>query len=480
MNDIITQFNKSWQQPDLFQAWQEEVQWRNRLRTCPLSEVRVQAADNGTLDFLYRSLYCSGRRHDFFVILFDNMNDLAAVKWLTAKPELTPAFLAFVPYHILATEPGYRQLQFLITIYRPLYQNAFERIVNVLDSATCAELGKRTASNELRALLRQRQARLEQQETLLDYGLRLVGSNESSYPTLFGDKLQILARAASALQAGQFHQLARTFDSAQLGELIESARAVFEAGLVEDSLALLTDGYESYLDHSRTVLLDEEELLYQRLHRALRCIIPVYALFSTPATAFATGLSCYREYFGLISPDPVSLEFLKIYEIIQKGLAGTDPGLMVEVSLKTASLHHYRPGDIFLANCAAWDENILSRLTAQMHLTARERMRALPHEAFVILEFLRLAGKCYPEVKSSLNLLGDYMELWKWAPAPLFLNQAIMSDLAAQSDRNTRRTAEKMADQFAPAINSGSTLELHKHNPEAIELFAHTWLGVRK
>lgn len=437
MNDIIKQFNNARQKEDLFQFWQDEIRLRNCMRTCTSVDIVLNGADDGMLDFLYRSLYWTNRPH-LFNILFINMNNLTIFKWINSNSDLAHEFLSDVPYQILGKQPDFRHLQFLINIYRAEYHSEFLRIVNVLGAPACEELLKRTANQDLRILLRERLIKLQKQQSVVDYGIKTSHRWNTSYPTLFGDKLHLILRAANALRGQQSNAL-EPDPPRQFAMLMDAAGAVFEAGLVEDSLAILAEAYMNYLDNNRSVDFEEEAHLYQLLHRLLRRIIPVYALFSEPSVPFINALSLYRSWFGLVSPEPASLEFLKIYETIKEG---TGPGhnIMMEISLKAAVIKEYRPDDVFLNGLRNWGRQ--PDMAAIMHGAVLERMKALPHEAFIILEFLRLAEKCYPGSSNGLNLLKDYMELWKWVPEPLFLNPDMVQELG--SDSKTRRQAEKM------------------------------------
>jgi hypothetical protein len=439
MHDIVKQFNDISNQ-DLFQSWQDEVRLRNRLRTCAASNVAFSEMDQATVEFLYRSLYWH-KRPDFFQVLFINMNNLAVYKWLNAKPGLTREFLTNLPYLILETRPDFRQLRFLINIYRAEYQPEFIRIVNVLDISICKELFKRTANQDLRTVLRERLEKMQKQSGF-DYGIKISPRTKSSYSALYGDKLHLLLRAAGALKTSRQYDSLQPDHSRRFAALLEAAGAVFEAGLIEDSLAILADAYVSYLDHNRTVNFEQETTLFKLLYRLLRRIIPVYALIYKPSAPFTTALSCYRRCFGLISPDPASLEFLKIYEIIQEGMTGPSQNIMTEIGLKAAVVRNYRPDDMFLAGLCDSNQAPVPDLARQMQLTALERMRALPHEAFISLEFLRLTEKIHFGSINDLNLLRDYMELWKWVPLPIFLNQSVIQELGF--DGKTRRQAEKL------------------------------------
>jgi hypothetical protein len=442
MEDIIRQFNDNRQTKDLFQSWQNEVRLRNNLRTCASTITGVKNLDQALLDFFYRSLYWTNREQ-FFNILFANMQNIVVYKWLQSFPDLAREFLADLPYRIMTEQPDFRALQFLVNIYRQEFQDEFVRIVNVLSLPVCEELLKRTASPNLRNLLRQRLARLQKQPNVLAYGINAVKRGDS-YPALYGDKLQLLLKAAKSLNQSQPYNSLGACQSARLSGQLEAAAAVLEAGLVEDSLAILADAYLVYLDCNREVDMDKEAQLYNMLYRSLRRVIPVYALLEKPNAPFVKAVSCYRNYFGLVSPEPASLEYLKIYELVREGLAQPDPDIITEIYLKTAVIENYRPDDAFLQSLHNWACEQPAVPGKDVYHTAVQRMQALPHEGFIILEFLRLAEKCCPGTIKGLNLLQDYMELWKWIPSPLFLNQALIQELSF--DNATRRQAEKMID----------------------------------
>lgn len=481
MKDIIEQFDNVRHSEDLFRTWQEEVQLRNHLRTYSTGKVNLtfKHISSETLEFLQRAFYWSGRRQDFFDILLANMNDQATCRWINLNPDLACEFLAYVPYYILEKQPDYRQLKFLINIYRKEYQAGFIRIINVLNFGICRELILHTANNELRSLLRRRLGQLQEEQDDLDYGIK--PGARSSYSTIYGDKLQLLVKAASGLKSIQHYNPIEPNLNQHFLLSLEAAQSVFEAGLVEDSLATLADVYSTYLDQSRTVQWDEEALLYKSLHGELRRMIPIYALSLNSSAAFSSTLSCYRQWFALVSPDPASMQFLKFYETILEGNLNPAISLIPELHLKAVVINNYRPGDSFIVSVINWCQNPMNDPLIKMHMAAQERMRALPHEAFIILEFLRLALKYHPGCSKGLNLLKDYEELWKWFPSPLFLNEELVQELSPYSDPAARRQTEKTVRHLAGTATSGKTYSepyLQQSN-NLMDLFARIIMEVQ-
>lgn len=486
MNEIIVEFNNLQHNQNLFAAWQEEVRLRNRIRQCPPATSAIRVENSAELDFLLRSLYFTGRRHDFLVILFNNMNAMVACNWLNGKTAMTHAFLKFIPYHIVQTHPDHQHLQFLINIYKKEYQNEFVSIINVIDRDACQELLKRTANRQLRALLNQRQLQLQEQASLLDYGLNANIEKVHSYPTIYGDKLRLITRAARQLRSELNGGLVAPYSEQHFFKSLEAVDAVFEAGLVEDSAAIAAEVYRDYLDNSRTVHFTREEPLYHHLQQILRRIIPVYALSQNPTGAYPLALSCYRQCFSLISSDPASLQYLKIYETILEGMNG-DRQVLPDIRFKAAAISNYRPDDAFIINLAADKEKQQPDLALKMHSTARERIKALPHEAFIILEFLRLSAKWYPEkeISPKLNLLDNYLELWKWAPMPIFFNQTLFQELSPGAEKSSRRQAQRILALMTNNRDKGNTADNNKpvfsltHNLSQMNTLASILMGVK-
>lgn len=487
MKDIIKQFSQALQSDDLFLFWEQELGLRNEIRKRPVADFTIDKPEE--FDFLLRSLYYSGQRNDFLQILFANMNNITAVNWLlNSAPEILHDFLNFVPFHIINTRPAPRQLNFLITIFNNGLQEQFANIVNVLELEACQHLLPRTGNPDLRDLIRNRISLLEQTKLNFSYGLLKSDTRQQSFSTIHGDKLYILIKAAENIQASLPANFDDPYGQERFNLLLDVVETIFNTGLVEDSLAVLLDTYEDYLDKSRLVDLNQEEQNYDRLNKLVRKILPLYALLSDPTHPYLFTLNFYRHCFNLLSPYSASMYYLDIYQTILESLQGYNKNGLYEIMEKTRSIRLFRPDDKFFIQ---EDEIITGFNKSKMEnlsKTVRERLSALPHEAFVIMEFLRLLIKqgYQPGEQIVYSLLISYMDLWKWVPNKLFFSQLLTNELVPLLNEKRRREFNRLSaginnyslDKLLDDFNIKPDLFRNKDSLVRLQILTGKFMGV--
>jgi hypothetical protein len=447
MKDIIEEFASSMQSDNLFEFWEKELALRNDIRQGTVEDIYIDNAE--VLNFLLRSLYYSGKRSHFMRIMFSNINSITTINWLlSCAPEILHDFLSFVPFHIINTRPAPQQLQFVITLYKNDLREYFAKIVNVLDLETCQHLLPRTSNPELRNCIKNRQILLEQEQLKLNYGLFKGDYKQETYTTIYGDKLYLFIKAAEYIQACSISNFNVPYGSERFSLLLDTVEAVFQTGLVEDSLAILLDVYEDYLDKNRVVDIEQEDKIYIRLNKLLRTILPLYALINNPVSSYVFTLNFYHQGFGLLSPEIASLHYLNIYQTILDSLQDNNKHGIYEIMEKANEIKSFRPNDVFIFD----KEEIMSSFSEEklqnFNHAIQERISSLPHEAFVVMEFIRmLIKKGYkPKQKIINNLFTSYIELWKWVPANIFLNQQLINELGPLLDEKKRNVASRIVD----------------------------------
>lgn len=434
MTDIIDEFNQIGQKNDLFLFWEKELELRARLREEPIADVAVDNPE--AYNFLLRTLYYTGNRNRFMQILYANMHNINAVNCLIdSDSEILYDFLSYLPFYILTAYPKPDELMFLITIYNHSLKEYFLKIVNVLNLETCDHLLPRTGNSELRKLIRDRKTMLDQHKSKMGYGLIRGKIKSEFFPTIYGDKLNLLMEAVEYIQDSSAANFPEPYSFERTNYLLATIEIIFSTGLVEDSLAILLDIYEDYLEKNRLVNMELEEQIYNRLAKLVRKIVPSYALLHNPARPYPIAANCYRQYFSLLIPDTASLHYLDIYQTILESLQGYNKYGIYEISEKTEILKLLRPQDDFIFTKDEVAGGLEETKLQKLNRAIQQRIISLPHEAFIIMEFLRLLIKQGTKLDKQIcnNILVNYLELWKWIPNKLFLNQS-MVELAHKTD----------------------------------------------
>ena len=233
MQTIINEFSKSLVHEDLFHSWQDEIRLRGEIRTASIAGERVQVQNAEEFNFIKRSLYYGNKPVEFFMILFQNMHSLPILNCvLESTPAFKTDFLHFLMNCILYQKPRSKDLLFLINMYQEDLHSPFAEVIGAMDNELCGYLLPRTTSKALRKLIKARQAQLSEQARLSHYDLIKPLNPTNDYPTIYGDKIQIMAEAIKHL---------KTEHPESIEPLLDGAEMLFRAGLLTDCLALLRE-----------------------------------------------------------------------------------------------------------------------------------------------------------------------------------------------------------------------------------------------
>lgn len=448
MQDILEQYRQISEIDNVFTFWEQELELRTALRQRSLPAAVVIDSET-QLDFLYRSLYFTQRKYDFFKILFSNLRFMPVLQWLGNAPaRVMDDFLSFLPWYILNTRVKPVDLEFIARIYREENRQAFKVVINVLDKDSCAHLTSRTANPDLRQLLKDRQVTLQQIRIQSYYGLE-ESTRNNSFPTLYGDKVQLIRATLELLQDSSADNFRDPYQADRFLLQIEAAEMVFKCGLAEDSLAFLLDIYSDYQQKNRLVEIISDQKVYKGLQQLLRAVIPVYSLVYEPLQAYSCARQLYERYFPLISPEAAPLQYLKIWEVITAEFRSDTSDSLLELLYTAKKAEEFRPAELPLLMEEEIEKGLSPQRLEDLLGNGEEKLSALPHEAFVILELIRLLqyrGRATLVGKMASRLLSAYMLLWQWLPCRIFMHRDLLDQIAPLVDDNSRYQAQRIVD----------------------------------
>ncbi|HWP97118.1 MAG TPA: hypothetical protein VN426_09725 [Syntrophomonadaceae bacterium] len=449
-------------QADTFRFWQEELLLRQKAHTLPLDgHIPLQTEDS--CDFMYRCLYFSDRRFDFFSLLFANLHDLTVLKWLNTHPShIMEEFLHFLAWKLSVQPVKPEQILFLINIFRSELQEAFVSVFHVLNLEQCRYLMARTANPQFRELLKRREEQVTAFEGPLSFLLE-EGQLSRPHMTLHGDKGQLLQKAARSIDQATRGHYVDPAGPQRFTAMLEACDLVFQCGLVEDALFMLAGLYRRYQEKNRLVDILEDRRIFKSFSRLARILVPVYSLLQSPRDTLTHANMIWERHFNLLARDPGSLYYLALYESIVQGLQGHGERILWEVLYKSQLISQCRIQD----RGPLFEKDILEspgpgRIQEWVDL-ARERLVSLPHESFTLLELLRLLhlrGMIASDQLPAQIMLEMYLDLWAWMPSSLFVNPVQMDQLAPLVDATLRRQAQRLIDTMEQYRDDRLKLEL--------------------
>lgn len=443
----LDQFAKAYKNEDIFLFWEEEVELRRTLRQQALPDYALHLKEIEDVDFLFRSLYFSGRKNEFFGLLFQSLQQMPVLNWLTGMPAwLKEDFLAFIPWHIDNIKAAPEELLGLIRIYLEDYHQAFLHIVNVFNLEACNYLLPRTANPVLRRMIAERQKYLLSARGEYSYGI-LDSIKGLPYPTLFGDKLVLLHQAVDLLHQCNPCNFRDPYSAGRFELLLQCGELMLRAGMIEDCLAFLLDSYEDYREKNRLVDLMEDMAIHKHFSKILRTAIPLYAMIFNPVQARDLAGEIYQRDFAQISPDEASLYYLDLFSSLYSGLYIQQPGVIYELALKSSTISLYRPGEPELITGREARQGLSEDRIQLLQQLYRQKMLSRPHEALATMEIIRLLDRLNLNQlnhSQANHLLNSYLSLWKWVPSPRFLNKQIIEQLVPLAQKHYRQEVERI------------------------------------
>ena len=464
MRIIIDEFNDAHAQEDVFRFWQDELRLRQAGRSATVEPEACSPQSRKEFNFIKRSLYYGGRKADFFLIVYLSMHRLPILNCMQESPSnFIAAFLKFIKDDILSRHPQPQDIVFLINIYREDLHPYFKDLISVMDDSLCAYLTGRTGNQALRNLLITRQTQVAQENRQDNYGLVEPLPSNRDYPTIYGDKIELMAAAIKSLKKGQTLQAEDSESYSYWPALIEGSDLLFKAGLLAYSLSIMAELIAAPRPNGISPPLDEE-MHYKQINQILRKTVPLYALLSNPAQPHACALEIYRTLFPGFTSDPASLLYLDIYAILFARLQGNRRYAHYELMQKSAKILNWRPDDPVASSLLKTAEQAGSDDQTVFEVAAAQRTTSLPHESLVIMDVLRWwlkEARIAMSRESASRLLQAYQQLYRWIPNPIFLNKPLLKHLGPLVDKSTRKIAERMVILHADSVEKTSQDKLH-------------------
>ncbi len=454
---------------DLFAYWHNELKIRQEFRNNFTIDHTIILETREQIEFLYRSLYLTGRPADFFGALIPNLDKSPALNWLkAANPEIIRAFLEFMPKYIRDYKPGIEQLLFLVHLYNQELDHFFTPIISILTASQCQFISHKTANQDFRKLLKKRLAEIEKEQRKIFYGLDLT-KNSLTYPTPQGDKVKLLIDTVNLLHKNQAIYNNSPSETEAGANLLPVVSSLFELGLIEDCLHLLLFIYNNYPGNNQSLTLNPDEKAIKTFNKLVLKTISMYALLNQSAP-FHFAVQMYSRHFPDLNYDRASLNYLKLYEKMQV-TSSSFTTTILDLYPEVLKIRQMRADEVPLL----FDYEITDRLSGNRFLEicrlAQDKLAALPHETFITLELLRNLLK-HGWVKESIAkdiLAENYLSLFRWLPSSLIINETLITDLITNTSPAVREQLEKIL-KLTTYYNNNSILVDIKEKPDLFKL----------
>lgn len=462
---------------DLFSTWRQELMERQEIRISQLNPADMVLNQPEDVELLVRAWFYHGRSFDLFVAIFHNLHKMPIIKRLITSPQvIIQGFLEFLPWYILVHRPRPVQLQFLVSLYRDELASSYSAIIDSLTPDASQYLLSRTANPALRRLLK-KSAQADGEELFRFMPERLPDNHLSG---LYGNKNQCLLRALQVCRASP-HDGLTPYGTDNLLRHLETAEAVFEGGLIADSMAILLKAYE-VCQHPVDVLQDIHA--FKRFARVLRKVGPSYAMVEHTPAALAAYRSIYSRYFRRFEPSASTDASLVLLERL---LSDSPSEAAIIASLKLWKLHI---DEEFPGSYQPWwdDQGGLNMKLVQNYVDSQKQSQ--PQEAFTLmLAALWIKHNNGPGLSTDEGrwILDLCQELWVWAPSQVFFNARLWAQLSRFVSSNDRPVGERLLSRIGELQGDGLRFEI-ENRPDLFKqrdrlwernILAGAFLGVR-
>lgn len=476
---------------DVFVFWQAELKNRKQLRKTVTGwqELATLKADRATLDFLFRTLFMTGKRVWFYLYLLANSGSMPVIRWLRSCPlRVKIDFLEQLPY-LLPELPG-KKLDFLINLYDSSLEAAYSKVLAVLSLEELEYLTGRTGNPEFRRLLRNRRQQLITSRRQENLGLELEVIRIGGWDNMFGNKVDLARKTLASLRETAVRGREHPYGYERFLRFMEAAGDLYRLGWLEDCLVLLVEIYQDFMARSRLAEPGQALELYRQMDRLARAVVPAYCLVTFPLEPAREAEQIYREVLANLTPDPASLEYLRFYEKWRE--VSSTPWIFpqAEITAFCEQVEAFRPGDSFVAVLRNISREVQEPDFAVLLRVVRERLQPRPHESLAVLEFLRwLLATGHTESRSSRvseGILQGYLDLWHWVPSHVFFSQVVLDTLAPGLAESPRREAARVLrwatesrEKVLEFYREKADLARAKGNLDALEAVISNLLGVR-
>lgn len=425
---------------DLFSFWRNEVQLKKDLRQNLSGYRDFKIQSKSQYVFLRQSLAYGEYKPAFMQILFFNMDSLAVQnELLQGHWQLCEEFLRCLPQIIAVEKSPPQSLQFLINLYRDECKDCYDDILSVLGYEECDYLLERTANHNLRKMLKSRCAQLHQQQSETHHGL--LQSAAGNYPTIFGDKIDLLKQTVGLLLFTPETNPENFF--IYLTKYLEAAEQLFMLGMLNECLVLLQIVYRQWAAGRENFLPEDYNSMNKSISRILSKSLSMYALLNS-SFPYQFSQNLYQQNFPELRPENNAQIYLQIYQNMHTNLESNMNYTLIEITHSFLQLDQGEDDLLagYFINGAELDENNLRQLLAKID----RDVTVMPHKALStmeILRFLTYSHKIHMSKPLAGRLLQNYLALYQWIPAAPFLNRNILDQLGKSTDYDLQNEAEK-------------------------------------
>lgn len=439
---------------DLFGYWRKELDLRRMLKDAG-DGLAVRIENRAQFDFLRRGLFYGSHQDSFFKILWSNMAEPVVITlMLESYPPVTGQYLDYIARHMADLHPPAPSLRFLINLYDEDLRPQFARLIETLDGEQCIYLVTRTGNKYLRRMLKDR---LEKIKDHTANNEPMIGDNQpvSAWPSIHGDKTELLSAAIAVLQRWDWIGAVPDQDLMRVEIIVDGAGLLFRAGLLSDCMAVLNRMLSDRDLEKHTAVISANGPLIRRLIRLLDRVVPIYGLLLDPFSPRGNVLDNYRNLFPGFNPDPASLLYLDLYAIVTAALQKRRHYASFEIVQKASKIRALRDDDRLAEELVLWGQSGFFSGSGLLDFLASKMMQR-PHETLAGLETLRylhMQGALSLDKQTSSRMMSLYLQLFYWLPHPGFINSHIVKQIGPDSDEAVRREAEQILVSWHRARN---------------------------
>ena len=448
---------------NLFDIWRQELVERQEIRRSELNPADVVLNQPEEAELLVRAWFYSGRSRDLFVALFHNLHKMPIIKWLImSPPPIIQGFLQFLPGYVLLYRPRPVELQFLISLYSDELTDWYPAIVKSLDKESCQYLMSRTANANLRQLLKNAALAISREQSLGWFGIEQNRLSDQVCAGLYGNKNQNLLKALDLVAACNRNRLQYLHGIELFLDNLAAAEAVFESGLVADSLAILLDAWEECLENHQLTDILRDIQLAKRFVRVLRRVAPLYVMLEHAPAAGAAYQALYDRYFACL---PNNASTHTSLELMDRLLSTNQSVPAVKASLKLWHLQiqdeadgEYEP---LFNRSDQLEFRVLKALVDGIRL-------AQPQEAItLILAVLWLDKHNDSSLDSAAShwIFTQCRDFWSWVPSKMFFNARIWSQIGKLLEDENRQAGDRLLSRVEELQGDGLQFDL-LHRPD--------------
>ncbi len=420
---------------DLFHEWEQELVLRQQLRAAGNTGSLSSINSEEELELLWRALYFSDHRDDFWSAIMEHLHLSLVLNWLSSDDDRLDEFLAYLPAYFGKNKPETKHLQHLVRLFTERFQDRFRAIAAFLDAEDCSYLVSRSANPQFRELFLQRLRFLQERRNIFFYGLEEQIAH-TSVPSFHGDKIKMLASGLELMQIDVENQ------EYHLDLKLEIADTFFRAGMIADSLVLLIEAVNLRPKGLNTAAMVENKQLAKILRKAAAS----YSLIYQSDSAGFVYKQIHRDYFPFMEPDLDTLRYFGIYELLRISHNSDSLFPLYQIAYEAEIIGSDRNNEYSIISKYDLDNGLSAQRIRELKTLVEQKLVSLPHEAFITMQVMCLLmkkGLADPRSLASF-LLENSLALFDWVPSRLFVDLTLLQDHGTIIEDRLREESERI------------------------------------